>query len=676
MKNLFLKKSFFMTFIVFLLTILATNQVFAIKIISRAEWWADENMRYVDYPSWQKIFDRRKKQAEKNKNKTSTEAQKKYWSKRKIRLSKMYAHINKYFSLENKIVQYFKTEWWHKLVWPIGKTNFIKAIVVHHTHSEYKNNDSLTWIKSIYRFHTLSRQWWDIGYNYIIGYNWEIFEWRKGWDYVIAAHAKWNNRSTIGISIIWDYDEKWLNPKQLKSLEQLIYHLSKKYWIDFNKKEYFHKTCVAKNCKAPLISTLKYPLVWHRDVGHTSCPWDDLYSQLNTILKRMQIVTKWFKRVYKTGKKNPKIITKTNLSKWMIKKFETLMKKIPEHRLLSFWVWLEKLIDWEYDFEKSLDYEALKEIFIDIEKKKNNNPKTIPPNPLLVKRGDKTWKKSFEENNEIRVKLSYPNKKTVLVAKQAKIFDIKVWENNKLIVDWEEKEILIIDSPKSKLTPYLEIISWDRKPSWDKKNRYNDNKFRWQLIFYVKDGNLEVINKLSLHNYLKWLWEISNWAEKEKIKTIIIAARTYARWYMTKAKKFKGKNLYQASDDPNVFQKYLGYSYEKRSPKVVKVVENTIDKIITYKWKIIKPWYFNQSNWRTKSFTDYCKRAKLVPDCSHPQDFAFLNWVVDPGSTGKTKFLWHWVGISWVWASYLAKKWWTAEMIIKYFLKWVKIEQK
>jgi len=40
------------------------------------------------------------------------------------------------------------------------------------------------------------------------------------------------------------------------------------------------------------------------------------------------------------------------------------------------------------------------------------------------------------------------------------------------------------------------------------------------------------------------------------VRTIIVLARTYARWYMTKARKFAGE-WFDASDDPNVFQKYL-----------------------------------------------------------------------------------------------------------------------
>ncbi len=662
LKNLFRKKTFFYVFIVFIINIFLINQVFAIYVISREKWWAEEKIRYLDSKEWQAILQARKKRAEQNKNKTYTEEQKEARRKKQEKLKKMYSYINKYFANENRLVEYRKVENKHKLAWPIEKTNFVKAIVIHHTHWEYKNKNSLAWIRSIYRFHTLTRQWWDIGYNYIIWYNWEIFEWRKGWDFTVWAHAKWNNRSTIWISVIWDYSKKWLSPEQKLALERLIYSLAKKYWIDFNKKVYFHRTCVWKKCKSPIYSFKKYPLIWHRDVWHTSCPWDMLYADIQDILHKMQILTKWFKRKYYKWKdfKTKIKTTKYNFTPKLKQKLTNYLNKLPEHKMLVFWEKLEEIYDKTYDFEQVEFLEKILDTFHNVAKNrtksKNNNIKN-----------------SFEKNNYIKVKLSYPWKKTALVSKQAKIYDIKV-ENNKLYLDWEQKDIIILDSPKDPKTPYLEIISWDRKPSWDKKWKYNDNKFRWQLIFYVKDGNLQIINKLKLHDYLKWLWEISNNATPEKIKTIIIAARTYARWYITKDKKFKHTDKYQASDDPNVFQKYLGYEYEKRSPNVNKVVEETTDEIITYKWKIIKPWYFNKSNGWTKNFTDYCKKARLVPDCSHPKDFPFLKKVKDPWSNWKY-FLWHWVWISWAWASYFAKKWWTAEMIIKYFLTWVNIEK-
>jgi SpoIID/LytB domain protein len=189
------------------------------------------------------------------------------------------------------------------------------------------------------------------------------------------------------------------------------------------------------------------------------------------------------------------------------------------------------------------------------------------------------------------------------------------------------------------------------------------------LILSVKDNKLLVVNKLYLSDYLKWLWEVSDSDNPEKIKTIVVAARTYARWYMTKAIKFPWES-YQGSDNPDEFQRYLWYSLEQRSPKINKIVNETADQIITYNNDIIKPWYFTQSAWKTLSYKDYCKDNLDCKKINYP----YLSSVFDPGSVWKTK-LGHWVGISWAWATFLASKWWTEDMIIKYFLKGVEIKK-
>jgi SpoIID/LytB domain protein len=171
---------------------------------------------------------------------------------------------------------------------------------------------------------------------------------------------------------------------------------------------------------------------------------------------------------------------------------------------------------------------------------------------------------------------------------------------------------------------------------------------------------------------LKWLWEVSDFENKEKIKTIIVAARSYANYYIDYAKKFPDDD-YDASDDPNVFQKYLWYWLEKRSPNINRIVDETKWQVITYKWKMIKPWYFSSSNWKTLSFYEYCilKYSNMV--CSlKARNYPYLQSVVDKWSDWMVK-RGHGVWISWAWVTYFAEKWWTYDMIIKYFLKWVEV---
>jgi stage II sporulation protein D len=137
-----------------------------------------------------------------------------------------------------------------------------------------------------------------------------------------------------------------------------------------------------------------------------------------------------------------------------------------------------------------------------------------------------------------------------------------------------------------------------------------------------------VINDLPVEWYLKGMGEVSNTDLSEKIKTIVVSARSYARWYMDPRNRKFNTNLYDGSDDPDVFQKYLGYSYELRSPAVAKMVDITRGQVITYDNKLIKPWYHSSSDGRTLSALEYCQRV----GSSSCTDTPYLQSVIDPGS--------------------------------------------
>ena len=139
----------------------------------------------------------------------------------------------------------------------------------------------------------------------------------------------------------------------------------------------------------------------------------------------------------------------------------------------------------------------------------------------------------------------------------------------------------------------LEISNFENRPAWN--TSLNDNQYRGVLEVRIVDGKLVVINELSLERYLKGLGEVSNSEEVEKIKAIMVAARTYAYYYMTQDEKFPGKP-YHVDDDPKVSQKYLGYGLEKRSPNVANGVVLTEGEVVTYNGAVVKTPYFNKSD--------------------------------------------------------------------------------
>lgn len=622
-----MRKIFLLFFILFV-SITSTFASNDIKIISREEWWADENYRYLDSPEWVKILKDWEIAAQKAKNTVYTKEQIEASRKKQEKTKQINEILINEFWTQQEIQSKISTENWRTLAWPIEKSEKIDWIIIHHTASDY--TDSYKAVKEIYKYHALSNQRWDIWYNFLIWKNWEIFEWRAWWDYVVWAQAMRNNRSNLWIAIIWDYTNQTLNANQYNALKNLTKYLIDKYSIDLTKKTYFHKECVWNNCEKPLISELKDPIVGHRDAWNTSCPWNELYTQLETLKSDLF--------------KEPVYIASNNTPKTSIG-----LAKLSDEKLI------EILAQIENDLEKKSDPAKLKAkgLIIDYFKQKNKEKLTISKNT----------------QQEIKIKLSYPGKDKI---------DIKSWDitlnitrsGNDIYVKWKKFNILKI--PKLDKNSILEITSWSRIPAWDKEKKYNDNKFRWDLTVYVKDWKLVVVNTLKIEDYLKWLWEVSNTENVEKIKTIIISARTYATRYATMDRKFPWE-FYDWVDDPDVFQKYLWYGLESRSSNINKIVDETKWIIITYNWKLIKPWYFSSSNWKTMSYYDYCKINNSTDFCSsEAKKYPFLKSVEDKGSVWKVK-AWHWVWISWAWVTYYAAKWWSYDMIIKYFLRGVNV---
>lgn len=568
------------------------------EIISRKDWWADETLRYKNNPKWVAIY----KQMAIDEAKPKTARQ----LKQAQRIVDIRQYLAQNFSMQDTPVKTTRYEWWNELVWPIEKTKRVEKIIIHHT-AEWSSNDwrsDAEAIRSMYYYHTITRWWWDIWYNYIVGKDGKIYEWRAWWDYVVAAHNLWNNKSTVWISVIWNFQNNNITAIQKNWVDRAIWIMSQKYWIDLNKTSISHRECAStENCL--LKDFYSANLIWHRDAWSTSCPWTNLYTYLWDFRELGKIYSTWLAYIENTDKS----VENTTLQKW------------PNIRIKLSYSW-ETIDIKSYTQEK-----ILLQIW-------NRSGKTKLANFHIQKR---------------------PNNQIALV----------IWTKS-----------LRIPSIKLSST-VLEIPSWSRKPSWDKSGNINDNKFRWTLEIYNDNWILTVINELPLEDYLKWLAEISNNENEQKAKVILTSARSYALWYTKKEnRKFEWKN-YDWSDDPDVFQKYLWYSFETRSVNISNYVDETNWEVITYSWQLIKPWYFNQSNWQTRSYTQYCelrKKEGSLPINTICTDIPFLQSVIDPAWIADG-YKWHWVGISGNWAKALADQGKNYKDIIKYFLNWVEIEK-
>ena len=172
----------------------------------------------------------------------------------------------------------------------------VQKFIVHHTASttlvpdtdgtgEYKSM-----VNSIYKYHTSGKKWvdsdgtsyagfGDIGYNYLIDPEGNIYEGRKGGNGTIGGHASSFNSGSVGISIIGNYQDgavgqtnATLDPKVEQSLAKLIGWIAANNGVDLDSSSnFFGKTIDG--------------LVGHKDVAATQCPGNIVYDQLSNIQK-------------------------------------------------------------------------------------------------------------------------------------------------------------------------------------------------------------------------------------------------------------------------------------------------------------------------------------------------------------------------------------------------------
>ncbi|HRI35585.1 MAG TPA: peptidoglycan recognition family protein [bacterium] len=151
-------------------------------------------------------------------------------------------------------------------------------ITVHHTaDSNTSDREDAEIVRSTYYYHAVVRGWGDIGYNYIIGQRGKIYEGRAGGDYSVAAHAVWNNRSSVGVSMIGNFEEFNVNAGQLAGLKSIVRALAGHYGIDLSASMSTHKECLSgQDCLMHDYTSTR--LTGHRDIGYTTCPGKDLYK--------------------------------------------------------------------------------------------------------------------------------------------------------------------------------------------------------------------------------------------------------------------------------------------------------------------------------------------------------------------------------------------------------------
>lgn len=157
-----------------------------------------------------------------------------------------------------------------------------KVFIVHHTAGTDGGSDPSATIRAIYYWHAVVLGWGDIGYNYLIDPDGNIYKGRAGNIGVIGAHAYNSvddinfNRGSIGIALLGCFEETpgachsthTTTKKMEESLTELVGWLGNETGINPAASTTFHGRSI-------------YSLVGHRDVDYTYCPGSGVHNDLS-----------------------------------------------------------------------------------------------------------------------------------------------------------------------------------------------------------------------------------------------------------------------------------------------------------------------------------------------------------------------------------------------------------
>ena len=638
-----------------------------VKIISRAEWWADESIRFRSTPrptssssKWEK-----------------TEEQIKAENISKIRNDWM----TKNYPLE------WKYEWSnamfgnHYLIYPDYYNHHKSKIIIHHTAVNYDPNwtieDVKKEIQDIYKYHTINRDFGDIGYNFLIDQMWNIYEWRAGGKWAVGMHASNNNVTSIWICLMWNFQNDTPTVEQMEALVNLTTAIAKYYHIDPHGYTYTFST---NNDKEPYVVATKNPnIMWHKNVKATACPWANLYKFLprirDEVLLRMKRWTVGNASLPSDWVKELKSSCSTQTS--------NTTKKSTNN-------------DYKPDTIKTTDfYKRLSEL-------KQKDPEILKSAAEVARKNYK-WKLSKATNqiskltkkynlNEVK-NLVNQDISVLLYELSTKYDSFQISCDSKCIFNIDGVNYNWSEASLTFLTNKIQVSS-DRNISanrvsvksasnnWTVKvSNYNRksylwipwNSFKWSLIFEkwtypLKNGWQEsdfiVINTLPFTEYMKWIVETNDTETLEKNKVMAMISKNYALFYLNKDNihpNISANANYTAIDDPNFFQKYVWAWLEKTLTKWYQALEQTKNEVVMYNnYLPILP-YFNCS----PGFTLSAEEKRWWNDTPYLKSVYDFNTCDD--------FAWHWVGLAWRWAERFAEQWMTYDQILKYYYDGIEI---
>ncbi|WP_254664823.1 N-acetylmuramoyl-L-alanine amidase [Streptomyces prasinopilosus] len=164
-------------------------------------------------------------------------------------------------------------------------TDTVSAAFVHHSASgnNYTCAQAPSVIRSIYRYHTESMGWRDIGYNFLVDKCGKIYEGRAGGvaNPVLGAHTLGFNSNSTGVAVLGTFSSTSPPTAAVTGVAQLTAWKLGLHGMDPSAKTYL--TSGGGNLYAKGTKVRLNVISGHRDGFNTECPGGKLYDKLGTV---------------------------------------------------------------------------------------------------------------------------------------------------------------------------------------------------------------------------------------------------------------------------------------------------------------------------------------------------------------------------------------------------------
>jgi hypothetical protein len=623
-----------------------------VEVISRAQRWADEARRYSSRSEYQSAIAKAAAAAAAQSDEDGSDQKQ---STSQIALK----YLLDAFGGEFVIHRVWKAEGGKKLYRPLQIVKKKTKILVHHTASDSSKimtiDDEKQYIQGVYKYHAFTRWWGDIGYNFMIMPSGRIYEWRKWWVGVVWAHATWNNSPSIGISMVGNFVDAEPTQSQIDALAVLSTSLAKQYAIDPRESTvYFRKTK-----DRPYIEVNNHPrIAGHTDAGWTACPGAKLYDLLPALREEVARRLAW---------QTPQSIVVPVISS---SQFTTAA-------VIPWWVW--KAILWGPNLPTpawGILPKAPREAYCvtspciaskAVVQRMDEAPAltdiaSLMRSPVRVLLYDaSTTRTTWNVQCEWLCILQYPGGKrrvqTATITADATWFLVSrpggTVHKSKVAYSAGKNGSLTINDYERKTANGLGLNVWRESllfTSWPLKK-----------IWGGVETAHQVVNVVSYDHYMQGIAEATDNQSQTKADLLALLAKQYVVFYtnpISRHPSIPEGAVYNAIDDPRLFQKYLGKGRESISSKWPLALETTRSLVVAYGQKVPLLPYFHCSAGFTRSAQE--KRGW--------NDTPYLMSVADEaGMCESWQFEGHGVGLSGKGASAMADAGKSIQEIIGYY---------